>query len=151
MLNRNKENMQPQQSEHLKLYKEEKRSGIAEGQVRCNCLETEAIYFSEMPTKNVNLQKNLNPHNKRKRSRAHLNTSLACDWKLLFFLCIYDIRHYETWDRRSSGIPCSVEWCCCRPRNNPEECRSHLRSGSLKSRTIELDCDVKCDAVRILW
>jgi len=57
MLNRNNENMQPQQFEHLKIHKEEQRSGIIEGQIRCNSLETEAIYFSEMPTKNINLQK----------------------------------------------------------------------------------------------
>jgi len=57
MLNRNKENMEPHRCEHLKLHKEERRLGIAESQIKCNSLKTEAIYFSETPTKNVNLQK----------------------------------------------------------------------------------------------
>jgi len=57
MLNRNKANTEPHVFEHLKPHKEEQRSGIAEGQIRCNCLKPEALYFSEMPTKNINLQK----------------------------------------------------------------------------------------------
>jgi hypothetical protein len=49
--------MKPHLSDPLKPHKEEQRSGIAEGQIRCNSLKKEAIYFSEMPTTYINLQK----------------------------------------------------------------------------------------------
>ena len=49
--------MEPHRFEHLKLHKEEQVSGIAEGHIRYNSLKTEAIYFSEMPTNIINLQK----------------------------------------------------------------------------------------------